>query len=89
MANRLSSADRIQVAELVSSRYGDTTRDRPESWDSRIEGIDTIRSVSGDVVKLKSSAMQSPPKLGWVLYITGGDAASGFTWTLYGMPRHH
>jgi hypothetical protein len=59
---------------------------RPQSWDKRVEGVDTILTLSGEEVRLFSSAMQSPPRAGWVLLITGGSAEAGYTWTLYGIP---
>ncbi len=99
---------RVQVSELVSSRYGSSwdlggkgcgshssgdlsesrggATQRPLSWDERREGIDVIRTVSGETVKLYSSAMQSPPQPGWVVLITGGSGETGYTWTLYGIP---
>lgn len=80
---------RIQVAELVSSRYVETAGslpERPMSWDERKEGTDLIRTTSGETVRLYSSAMQSPPKPGWVVLITGGSGDTGYTWTLYGIP---
>jgi len=87
---------RIQVQELISSRYGDAYKagdgfddglPRPLSWDARIEGVDVVRSVEGATIKLASSAMQTPPQPGWVLVLTDGSSERGFHWTLYGMPR--
>jgi len=90
---------RIQVQELVSSRYEglsfgdpdspDDGLPRPLSWDARIEGVDVVRTSDGATLKLQSSAMQTPPQPGWVLVLTDGSVADGFAWTLYGMPRNH
>lgn len=85
---------RVQVAELVSSRYSgndtgkgaDRSQQRPPSWDDRREGVDVVRTLSGETVRLYSSAMQSPPQPGWVVLITGGCGETGYTWTLYGIP---
>jgi hypothetical protein len=89
---------RIEVAELLRSRYGvgdapccsaDTSRcteNRPLSWDQRFVGIDLVRTTGGDSVRLLSSPMQSPPKPGWVILLTGGNSEEGYTWTLYGIP---
>lgn len=94
MAQKLPA--RIQVQEIISSRYGnaykagqrfDDRLPRPLSWDERIEGIDVVKSVDGASIKLASSAMQTPPQSGWVLLLTDGSAEAGFRWTLYGMPR--
>jgi hypothetical protein len=88
-----SSLRRIQVSAVNSTRYDGVASsisgggERPQSWDERVAGIDTITTDSGEVIKLNSSAMQSPPKSGWVLMLTGGDSTSGFSWTLYGMAR--
>jgi len=78
---------RVRVNRLVKGRYG--ANGRPNSWDERLEGIDEVAIDGGEVVKLRSTPMQSPPKSGWVLMLTGGNATDGFFWTLYGMPRDH
>jgi hypothetical protein len=86
---------RVQVVETVASRYprehgsGTGTEARPANWDSRKEGIDTVRISSGETVRLRSSAMQSPPRPGWILMLTGGTDAEGYSWTLYGISRSH
>jgi hypothetical protein len=85
---------RFQVCELISSRYGapvsgrgfSCNPQRPLSWDERKEGVDVVRTLSGEEVKLYSSPMQSPPQPGWVVLITGGSGDTGYTWTLYGIP---
>lgn len=78
---------RVRVTRLIKGRYG--ANDRPNSWDQRLEGIDEVAVDDGEVVKLRSTPMQSPPKSGWVLMLKGGNAKDGFLWTLYGMPRAH
>ena len=84
------SVGKLLVIELVSSRYdGVTASRRPASWDERREGIDQVRLFDGSVLKLASSPMQSPPKPGWVIVLTGGTAVEGFTWTLYGISPTH
>lgn len=89
---------RVQVAELVSSRYEAAAAAccgpakergcaaRPLSWDERVDGVDVVKTVGGDSIKLFSSSMQSPPKPGWVILLTGGNSTDGYTWTLYGIP---
>jgi hypothetical protein len=86
---------RFCVTELVSSRYdvsnGEEVKvghERPVLWDDRREGLDLVRAAHGEVVKLYSSYMQSPPKPGWNILLTGGDAVHGYTWTLYGITPH-
>jgi hypothetical protein len=79
---------RIEVLRLVESRYGSGDwHERPTSWDERVGGIDICESVEGDTLRLLSSPMQSPPKSGWILMLTGGDSNQGYSWTLYGMGR--
>jgi hypothetical protein len=86
---------RVNVEKVVSSRYcqrgaeqsGMGWPERPDSWDQRLGGLDVIIVDGGETLRLASTPMQSPPKPGWVLMLTGGDAGQGFTWTLYGMPR--
>lgn len=87
---------RIQVGELLSSRYGtdphpsdflDDGLPRPLSWDARVRGVDVIKTVDGATLRLSSSAMQTPPQPGWVLVLTHGSADAGYHWTLYGLPR--
>lgn len=76
---------RVRVARVISSRYG--SAERPESWDKRLAGIDVVAVDGGETLRLHSTPMQSPPKPGWVLMLTGGTSEQGFSWTLYGMPR--
>ncbi len=83
------------MSDLVSSRYdvvgpvGSTVgHERPLLWEDRKEGLDVVRAEHGEVIKLYSSYMQSPPKPGWVIVLTGGDALQGYTWTLYGITPH-
>jgi len=81
---------KVCVSEVVSSRYGTSHgAPRPLLWDERREGIDVVRVEGGATITLKSSAMQSTPKPGWILVLTGGSEREGYTWTLYGItPRH-
>lgn len=83
---------RIEVTELLSSRYDSDVkgaRARPLEWEHRMEGFDVVKVSGGHSVKLRSSAMQSPPKPGWVLMLTGGNETEGYDWTLYGLSRTH
>lgn len=89
------TATRICVTELIASRYdvieGGARKvgsERPLFWDDRKEGLDVIRGASGEEVRLHSTFMQSPPKPGWVIVLTGGDAENGHSWTLYGITPH-
>ena len=81
---------KVCVVEVVSSRYGTSDGGaRPLLWDERHEGFDIVRIEGGETLTLKSSAMQSTPKPGWILVLTGGSQSEGYTWTLYGItPRH-
>ena len=80
---------RVQVARLISSRYGSALRgERPENWDARRGGTDVIETQDGRQISLASSPMQSPPKVGWILMLTSGDEAKGYQWTLYGLARN-
>jgi hypothetical protein len=83
---------RIEVTELLSTRYDSAVghnRTRPMEWGERLAGVDVVRVSGGHTVKLKSSAMQSPPKPGWVLMLTDGNDSEGYAWTLYGLSRTH
>jgi hypothetical protein len=89
---------KVTVAEVVLSRYASTIQassrgvqggSRPSSWDQRQEGLDVIRAVGGETIKLKSSAMQSTPKPGWIIVLTGGTEHDGYSWTLYGITPSH
>lgn len=91
----LHAKAKIRISEIVSSRYGNEQvaegcgvelSRRPFLWDEREEGIDTVRTDGGEVVRLRSSAMQSIPKPGWIVVLTGGTEREGYTWTLYGLP---
>ena len=87
-ASAFSLPHRIEVADVISSRYGEVfSESRPAGWDERFSGMDIVRTVAGEEVALQSSAMQSVPKVGWVLMLTGGDRQVGYEWTLYGISR--
>jgi hypothetical protein len=84
----LAVPSRIQVKSIVASRYPDFPHGgRPLSWDERVSGLDIITTEDGKTVTLRSDGQQSTPQAGWVLMITGGGAADGYLWTLYGMPK--
>ena len=94
----LAMKAKVCVEDVVASRYGLSVKpassggkrsERPQSWDDRKEGIDVVRAFGGDTIKLKSSAMQSTPKPGWVIVLTGGSEQEGYSWTLYGISRSH
>ena len=90
---------RVLVEEVVSSRYSDGCR--PLSWDSRSAGVETVRTVEGEVLKLFSGGGQSTPKPGWELLLVREAQEKDFeeqaispsedgavAWTLYGIkPR--
>ena len=82
---RALADDGVSVKSVVSSRY--PSGRRPLQWDERKEGIDVIRTTSGEELKLLSDGQQSPPEPGWTLMLTGGSAAAGYHWTLYGLPQ--
>ena len=79
---------KVCVVSLVSSRYGGVG-ERPLQWDERQAGKDVVSIEGGETITLQSSPMQSTPKPGWILVLTGGSHHEGYTWTLYGItPRH-
>lgn len=96
-----SNPRRVKISNLISSRYANhpfsnsfvntealyEVPTRPFSWDERIPGTDVVQTVDGEEIVLVSDGMQSPPKPGWVLELTGGSKETGFTWTLYGISR--
>ena len=73
----------IVVTDLVSSRY--PTAIRPENWDARSAGIDTVIASDGNKYNLLSDGQQSPPQKGWQVILREGDNRAGFRWTLYGL----
>ncbi len=90
----LSLHAKVQVDSVLSSRYEQSPQQgapgsRPPGWDERREGLDTVQTSSGEVLRLFSTGAQSVPKPGWVIVITGGSFEEGYTWTLYGIPRAH
>lgn len=85
----LHATAKVSVEEVLSSRYGLGHADRPQSWDQRREGIDVIGALGGASIRLRSSPMQSTPKPGWIIVLTGGSECEGYTWTLYGITRNH
>ena len=79
---------RVQVGEVMSSRYAACPPGaRPENWERRIEGVDVIATTDGRTLRLWSDGQQSVPAKGWVLMLLQGDAAQGYRWTLFGIPR--
>ncbi len=74
---------KVTVSSIVEGRYSGP---RPASWDQRIAGHDLVTLADGSVIKLQSEGGQSVPQPGWVLMITSGDANTGYSWTLYGLP---
>ena len=76
---------RVQISEVVESRY--ENGERPLSWDDRVDGIDIVKTIDGEELKLLSSGGQSTPKSGWVILLNAGDSAGGYGWTLYGIPK--
>lgn len=84
---------RLEVLQLISSRYdsgeGSGHATRPSDWDERRGGVDIVKVSGGATVRLSSSPMQSPPKPGWVVMLTGGNENEGYTWTLYGLSASH
>lgn len=93
----LSLHAKVQVAEVITSRYDHSSRSshealtgfRPSGWQDRLEGLDTVRTSSGEILRLFSTGAQSVPKPGWVIVITGGTFEEGYSWTLYGIPAAH
>ncbi|NLF24883.1 MAG: hypothetical protein GX589_04400 [Deltaproteobacteria bacterium] len=57
---------------------------KPDTWDKRVEGIDTIVDTLGRLIRLRSDGGQEPPHKGWVLVLRDGSCESGYGWTLYG-----
>ena len=72
----------LQVEELISSRYAGSVR--PNSWDNRLSGCDTVRSKDNQVFVLWSSGGQSPPARGWQIVLRDKLSDGSYTWTLYG-----
>lgn len=75
---------KVTVVKLVKSRYPNARR--PVTWDERRAGVDVVETDQGGELLLQSDGQQSPPREGWVIVLTGGNATEGFRWTLYGMP---
>lgn len=84
----------VQVCEVVTNRYGtapvqgeaEYALNRPLAWEARREGVDVVTTVCGQTIALRSGGGQSVPQAGWKVYLTGGSATEGYTWTLYGIP---
>lgn len=75
------------VPPVFAHREGaDPLPAKPLIWDNRVSGIDVVETADGDILRLLSDGSQSVPQPGWVLMLTKGDQATGFTWTLYGLP---
>lgn len=60
---------RVQVAEVVCSRYGESVDGRPACWAARKGGVDVIKTTSGETVRLLSEGQQSTPEPGWILML--------------------
>ncbi|NMC61797.1 MAG: hypothetical protein GYA55_01375 [SAR324 cluster bacterium] len=73
----------VRVKKLLDSRY--PCGEKPQSWDERIAGFDTILCDDGRTICLHSDGGQSPPKEGWLIVVSRGDEIKTYKWTLYGM----
>jgi hypothetical protein len=82
----ITCPQRITVEQVVSSRYP-PSHERPENWADRLAGQDLVRSSDGQLILLQSDGGQSPPQVGWQILLREGNAASGYEWTLVGMPK--
>lgn len=78
---------RATITSVVSSRYGNASTSRPDSWDLRKDGVDVVTTENGETLRLFSEGQQSVPQQGWVILITAGDNSAGYRWTLFGMPE--
>lgn len=74
---------RVIVADVLSCRYA--PGERPVSWDERRSGYETIRTTTGELIKLASSGGQSSPAKGWELLLTKKSVPDAVEWTLYGI----
>lgn len=83
----MSLPRRVCVSEIISSRY--QAGERPISWDERLDGIEQIKTDSGEVLKLYSNGGQSSPSVGWELLLIDqvqfAEEKNAFSWTLYGI----
>lgn len=85
---------KVKVKSLLKSRYDQLYSEgmlksgsRPLDWDQRRSGCDWIADSEGVEYKLLSDGQQSPPVRGSSIMLLGGDADSGYKWTLYSVPR--
>lgn len=78
---------RIIVEQLVEGRY--PAGQKPISWDERREGVEVVKTNTGEQIRLASSGGQSSPAKGWELLLTAVDPSSNAAkWTLYSLgPR--
>ena len=83
---------RITVSEVLTARYQPGTK--PSSWDSRVDGVDVIKTLDNEVIALDSLGAQSTPDKGWTLLLTQSSGETeqpkygklvGHKWTLYGI----
>ena len=75
----------VKVDRLVQSRY--SNNERPDQWENRAEGVDTVIASDGQRVRLLSDGGQSPPQTGWTIILTEGTPNLGYRWTLYSYPK--
>lgn len=80
---RLQLPRRVTVGDILSCRYA--PGERPVSWDERKPGYETIRTTTGEVIKLASSGGQSSPAKGWELLLTKKADQDAVEWTLFGI----
>ena len=76
---------RVCVSDIISSRYIDNQK--PLSWDERRDGLDVVRTMDGQVLRLLSDGGQAPPREGWELMLTEDGGNDSYRWTLYGMTK--
>ena len=83
---------RVKILTSSSKRY--PSNSRPQDWDNRVAGYDTITTTDNEELTLFSDGQQSPPKPGWTILLTEplspaelqeASIENAYKWTLYGM----
>ena len=81
-------SSRVTVKSVSNFRYSSGVY-RPQNWDERKSGIETVVTECGKTLRLFCDGQQSTPQPGWVIVVDSKSVRDdgSLNWTLFGMPK--
>jgi hypothetical protein len=79
---------RFTVKSVSNSRYSSGVC-RPQNWEQRVSGVETVTTECGKTLRLFCDGQQSTPQPGWVIVVDSKSVREdgSVNWTLFGMPK--